>query len=394
MKPTILFPQKFDLREPDSPLGTRPKSVESAVAWGTRFETCWAGQEFWRLNRDAYAAMRRHHPDMTMYGYYVSCSTRAPGESGKANYGFLDWSTVMVDHPEWFLRRDAALPPAAMNTILYELGDEHQRVFVDVANPECQDFIVSEAIDWVEGRTHKPPLTDPGMAFDGAAIDNAVFGDRMVRLADRAGHENWQYAGRVEVWNRGMYELLKKLQAALASLGKHVVANHNLNLDYDVDSRGSPLWDHVIQSVRGGGLMSERPLGPQGACYHGDAWLRAMAWHEKLTGEHKLIDWWVCNPANHEEFLYVYCSWLLAYVPGKSLWYAGWAKDDKNHPDTSPWYPEYDLCLGKPMGARTQRGVCFGRLFRGAAVIVNPTKWLTHDRVAGPMPPMSGRIIQ
>ncbi len=105
--------------------------------------------------------------------------------------------------------------------------------------------------------------------------------------------------------------------------------------------------------------------------YGGVQWDAMMARH-KGNLDAGLIDWWVCYPLTHDQFLYAYCSFLLTMQPGKSFFYA-----DAN-PNAPTWFPEYDIAIGNPVGKRFQKvdhllSPAWLRYFEEGVAVVNPT---------------------
>lgn len=373
----MLFPRERDMRALSDKCPLHPPLVESRLS---RLDAIWASQLLANRmtgNPEAYESLCKWHPGTRRGGYFPLTNTR------EEDYGFVNWDTV-VANPTWFLPYDRSKPGSIENRRVYNATDKHPRYYLNVRIPECREFIVSEAFNWAMGEAHRPPLTQPGRSPHFLAGDNVCIGQ--ARMADIVGEEH------VAEWDNAMYRLLAELKAALNSVGKKLIVNHKLPLDTATfrGNRLSGAWRDLTESVDG--VMSEDPLGGPGE------WLQHMCAHTMIAAG-GTIDWWTCYPATHDgadgnrEFLYHYCSYLLTYKPGLSLFSANWPLGEDSPPITR-WNGAYDLCLGEPTEALGYLGLCAARAFQNGLVVVNPTAWPVEQRPVGHMPPRSGSIMQ
>jgi hypothetical protein len=67
---------------------------------------------------------------------------------------------------------------------------------------------------------------------------------------------------------------------------------------------------------------------------------------------------------SYQDFMYTYCSWLLAYKKGQSYYHA--SRDVMGYANpVVPWYDKYDLTIGQPAGGRYRLKECWAREYAG-----------------------------
>ena len=339
-----------------------------------RYDAIWAGILVARNNRQAWTLLRTQHPDILAL-YYMSSETTRPND-----YGWYDYQYIENVHPEWFLIRDARpesrqSPLDPNNRIrwsnLRSSGSNYNRYWVDVANPEFQDWAIELLMKRVSGSEQHVTHPYSGLALDNVSIDS----DHMKRITQRNPH--WTYAGRLDDWNRGFCQYLRKVRAALHERDMVLAINHSL--DYG-STRNDAYWDELYTCADL--IMTENALrSAKTITYTDKEWELSLEHHDRIIA-HDLVDWWVCYPDDHAKFLYEYCSWLLIKKPGHSLFYASRGSMKWRYP-VPAWYEEYDLDLGPAQEPREKRAGLWWRRYANGLVVVNPGK----QSVTADLPP-------
>lgn len=368
------FPKRLEIMGRDSfSRRSPPLPAETALANLIRYDAIWAGQLIANNNSAAWTQLRERHPDILALYYMSSDTTR------KLDAGFFDYGYIEREHPEWFLKRDgktSALelkrePDRRIRWVTDpEAGANYDRFYLDVTNPAFQDWAVQQVLERVSGACDRVRPSYNGLAFD-----NVHIGSRRMKSITRR-HSAWQFAGRLDSWNRGYFAYLGKVRRALNERGLKLAVNHTLNYGSTQDAS---CWDELLQCADI--IMTEQSLRYGSSPYYsGRQWDLSMERHERILAK-GLVDWWVCYPETHEGFLYEYCSWLLVRKPGQSLFFATRGNRSWSNPET-PWYAEYELPIGEPLGPRVEHDGLWWRAYQQGLVAVNPSIRTIHVSLA------------
>jgi len=383
-----------DAFSPDLPALPAPDAIKNL----SRYDAIWAANFLPLYNRPAWNFLRSTRPEILTLWYASADATQTPDD-----FGWFDYDYIERNHPEWFIVKEKGADPRNPDnrvrwSIHTTIPTDHNRFYVNVANPEFQRWAAEWILNRVSGKRDdnapKPFRSDPlEFPFHGFAADYVNIGDSQLEIISRH-HPNWQYAGRFADWNSGFCQYLATVKEKLNEKDLILVANHNLQYGSDVDAKW---WDCLYRSVDG--LVSEQPMSWMDRPYTQGAFAASLTWHEQ-TLQHGLIDWWVVYPpaddtAERRIFLYYYCSWLLVKQPGRSFFYATRGNPDWSNPGT-PWYEEYDLPIGAPKSRRYQQGECWMREYENATIVVNPTQTpqsILVNKVMVELSATEGRIV-
>jgi hypothetical protein len=285
--------------------------------------------------------------------FYMTCLLSK--KTGMQSY--LDHEWIEQNHPEWFLYTDSTNKERIYSP-------EWKSNFLDVGNPEFQDYAVAEFVKRSAG-------------YAGIGADTVML--RTFADARTKQYPNWKYAKGG--WNQGYYALLRKLKAALNRQGKILIANHTLYYVNDTDTD----WPDLMASVNG--LMSEEAVlkWSKATLIHTDRfggaeWECSMRRHETILTA-GLYDFWEINllgrvteDIEYQNFLYSYCSFLLIREArslfGVRKFYGG--------KELEVDYPELTAPIGNPISKRIKTGHMSYRDYEFGSVWVN-----TKDLTAG-----------
>lgn len=285
--------------------------------------------------------------------FYVTCLLSK--KTGMQSY--LDHNWIEQNYPEWFLYTDESNKERMFSA-------DWQSNYLDVGNPEFQDYAVAEFIK-------------RSSDYAGIAADTVML--RTFAEARTRQYPNWKYAKGG--WNQGYYALLRKLKAALNRQGKVLIANHTLYYVNDTDTD----WPDLMASVDG--LMSEEAILKWSKTtsihtdrFGGAEWECSMKRHETILTA-GLYDFWEINllgrvpeEIEHQNFLYSYCSFLLTRE-AKSLFGIRKVEGGK---EVEANYPELTSPIGNPVGKRVSGSIEHRRQYEFGYVWVN-----TKDLTAG-----------
>ncbi len=388
----------------------------------SRYDAVWQSQDIVWNNRPAWNLLRTKAPEKVVLRYVCALSSRP-----KASYkDVFDYEYINSRHPEWFLLQDTKDPGRSDprnpdNRIRWDPGNRnsssYDRFYLDICNPEFQDWAVQQILQYVSGKggeTNYITRRVSGLDYPyaGIAFDNVVF--RRIRVRFNKPYPNWKYVNDIEGWKKGVLNYLGKVHKVLAANGYLLVVNFSFY--WELTREESDLYD-LMDTVDG--IMHEWAIGygTDGAGrvnrhWGGETWLRYIDRHEAVL-KRGLIDWWSCYSSidpnlGREQFMYVYCSFLLVKRPGYSLFYASSDKGLHRN-DKMPWYDEYDLPMGEPISQRYLKDGCWFRNYTNAIIVVNPTEvsrkiavdrskqWLDWSLKEAfselTLPPKSGRIL-
>lgn len=355
--------------------------IPAADAWRnlSRFDAFWSANYIGYWNPAVHAQLRMDRPACLECRYVSGITTK----SGTAS--FLPRDAV---RPEWLLQRDHNRPAGPDNAI--EWPGEPDRVFLNVADGRCAAWAADHLVRLASGE-----IEGTWPSHSGLAIDNAWMGqhgtDRFATLAP-----DWQYAGREEAWDQAVLSYLSRIvQLAHRRSIKVIVNNH---LEYGPGGDAA-LWRFLLDACRDG-LLTERAITFDKQEYSEEVWRSALDRHDEVA--ERGIDWWWVDPwrpkraavpdhwrndpvfwqqrEHDRDFLFHLCSWLLTYVPGRSLWYANRyraqveaASDEEWYKWPDPWWYTYHVPIGDPLGARYHDGRQWHRNFTGGIVSVDPS---------------------
>ncbi len=340
-------------------------SVEQDVANMSKYCAFWCAQSIVSRQPEVWKILHEQYPDK-LYMHYVTPLMARPD----APSSYLDYEYIQREHPDWFLLIDEAnaAPGDYRNPekrIRYIPDDPPGSVwydcfFLDVGNAEFQDWAVEQFMSLL-AQTHP--------AFSGMMTDNILL-DVWVAWKTKL-YPNWKYAGKYAEWNQGYFAYLKKLHTKLRERGYILVLNHTT--DYG-SGKQEAVWTNILKIADG--YTDEQALGPPLSLWGGEQWEWSLRHHETII-EKGLYDWWIFTPPvgdsekAYQEFLYVYSSFLLVKNEKWSLF--GVMGGDVNGSYVAPWYREYTLPVGEPVGPRYQREGCWWRDYQYAQIVVNPT---------------------
>lgn len=298
----------------------------------SRYGAFWSAQTIEARQPEVF---RRLGADGKLLFYYVTPLLARHG----APSSYLDYAYIEAKHPEWFL-----LQSPGGERIRYAPNDPpgslwHDCFFLDVGNPEFQRWAIGSFVQLL--------AKHPG--YCGLLCDNGLF-DVWANGKTKA-YPSWKYADGG--WDAAYFGYLSRLHEALSAYGYLMVVNQTA--DYGSDDAA---WSGVMRIADG--LADEQALGPPWPLWSGDRWETSLRQHEAILAAGQ-IDWWVPQPSDADEFLYIYASFLLVRDSGS---YFGCVNQS--------WYPEYAFDLGRPCDVRHRRDWTWYREFENAWVFVNP----------------------
>lgn len=349
-------------------------ATQQAVANIALYRAVWAGQLVAYHHPQAWQVLRADHQETLMFHTVSGATTRSVDE----NPNYFDYDYIHNNHPEWFLLRDVEDPGASdptkpENRIRWEHEDStdpnYYRYFVDVGNPEFRAWAVARLLEKVSGAQSG---ISPG--FDGIGLDNVTMGIRGEKFfAQRA--PNWKYAGNPADWTDAYLTYLNEIKTALNAAGYLLLVNHTLDYS-DIYREPEENWQRLVNSVNA--VMTEQ-LWHRGEAddrwiWQGEDWEAIIARHEMIQ-DAGLLSWTVTYPVEEAgvgywEHQYAYCSWLMRYEPGLSVFFSSRGDPSYANPEIS-WYNDYTLPIGTPTSVRYKRGACWVRDFENARVYVN-----------------------
>jgi hypothetical protein len=358
--------------------------LSAAVNNLNQYEAFWYAQRIANLHPQAWATLRSKYPGKLAL-HYVTPFSVVPNPSDSSKMLYLDYDYIQQYHPEWFLLKDEnnassadyGNPDKRMRWNPNDPADNnYERFFLDVGNSAFQSWAVEELLkklDPVSGISTR-------VRYSGIAADNVLL--TVWANAKTALYPNWKYAASASRWNQAYFSYLRRLHDALKQRGYLLIANATLDYSSNSDSTD---WQNLMAVVDG--LMNENALAMSststvwGNDMFGkdayDFWDYSLLRHEKIV-ENGLYDWWVFIPHKDDigsdeelkKFLYIYCSFLLVKDVDRSFF---GAVREKNGTHILPWYEEYALPLGGPVGLRYQRNGCWLRDYQHGKVVVNPS---------------------
>ncbi|MHB9070736.1 MAG: putative glycoside hydrolase [Sedimentisphaerales bacterium] len=361
---SVIFPPKKLLMASDS-WQSAPLKPEIVAKEFDLYDAIWCAQLIAEHNVESWNYLRKNNNVLSLY-YTVGNTIRVIND-----FTFLDYNYINKNHPEWFLLKDYTYPHLTSEVNRKRYREEpsdvyYNRFYLDVGNEAFQNWAAEQYLQMVKGAKYRTLYE-----FDGVAMDAAFVGHRLFYGFNQA-YPKWKYKNNVNLWNDAYFKYFLIVKKKLNVNGKILVVNHTLDYGTKVDDL---YWLKMYDAVDG--CMSEQPLRYKYGTplYTGDKWEQAIIYHEKLI-DRKLIDWWTCYPEGngdkyYNEFLYMYCSWLLTKEPGLSYYYA-----DPEKVDGKPVverFKEYDLPVGSPIIKRYLKGSCWLRDYENAKIVVNPT---------------------
>ena len=340
------------------------KSVERNVG---RYDAIWTSELIAQCNRPAWEYLRRYRRDVKMFYNISGDTSRRTTESS-----YFDYDYINTYHPEWFLLADTReaspkdfLDPNKRIRVNYTdpTSSYYNRFYIDVGNEAFQRWAAKRLLARVSGEYDKSAFS-----HDGLLMDNVHIGSRrMQQITQR--HPHWKYANDMDGWTMAFLAYLKIVKAELNRHGFILVVNHSMDYSSDLDQR---YWKELYGCVDG--ILTEQSLRRGSLPYYtDDKWEASIKRHEGILRE-GLIDWWFCYPSEsglraYDEFLYSYCSWLLCKQPERSFYHAKKGSHSYGNPEV-PWYEEYDLPIGEPVGDRYPLGKCRARKYRNALMLL------------------------
>jgi hypothetical protein len=333
-----------------------------------KYDAFWTTAKFAELYPQAWRTLRTEYPDKLAMHYVTPFTVRAGG--GASN---LDIDYIERYHPEWFLLKDDnnataqdyRNPDKRMRWNPDDPMDyNYDRFFLDVGNPSFQDW----AVDQFVKRLDPVSGINARIRYSGIVADNVLL---TVWVNSKTEiYPNWKYAGGESQWNQSYFTFLGKLHTAMQRDGYLLIVNHTT--DYSSNRDGSE-WQDLMNIVDG--MADENALLSSSGLFGGEMWEWSLTHHEEIL-EKGLYDWWIFTPdtergdTEFQQFLYVYGSFLLVRDDTYSLFGTIRRKDGV---DLNPWYEEYNIPLGDPMGRRYPWQGCWMRDFQYGKVVVNPS---------------------
>jgi len=355
-----------------------PLPVDRALEELLKYDAFWCAQTIAKYQPGVWKMLRERYPDRISLFYVTPFTVRPDGTEA-----YLDYEYIQRNHPEWFLLTDRRFESAGDynepdKRIRWNPDDPrniyYNRFFLDVGNADFQDWAVSQFLR----RINPSKGIHPGVRYSGITADNVLLTAWHKKITKR--HPGWKYARSASEWNQAYFSYLKKIYNAFKQQGYLLFVNHTT--DYSSDRDGNE-WQDLMAVVDG--MVDENALGyAKSQVMTDQRWQWSIKHHEQILSQ-GLYDWWICIPAKddsrkaYEQFLYMYCSFLLTKKPGKSFFSSSRDVDGKL---TVPWYKEYDLPLGKPLGPRYIKQDCWWRDYENAKIVVNPSqqeKGITMD---------------
>jgi hypothetical protein len=334
-----------------------------------KYQAFWSAAKIAELHPEAWRTLRTKYPERMALHYIAPFFVRPDTKLGS----YLDYNYVERYHPEWFLLKDDT------NACIDDYRNPSKRMrrsenpqdwyytcfYLDVGNPDFQDWAVEEFVSRL----------DPVVGVSTRVRYSGIAADMVMLTTFQNGRNkacpNWKYASGG--WNQAYFSYLKKLHDTLKAKGYVLIVNQTL--DYSSNRDGSD-WQDLMNIVDG--MMDEEALMSSGTgkLWGGSMWEASLNRHEEILGR-GLYDWWECNFHNYTDpqleyhhFLYTYCSFLLIRDEQYSLF---GVHRRKNGEDLDPWYEEYTLPLGNPLGARYQKEGCWLRDYQYGKIVVNPS---------------------
>jgi hypothetical protein len=361
------FMKKRELMQGDS-WKSNPLPPSQVLINLSKYDAIWCSQLIPWYNRRAWITLRSDTIHTIMLRTFSGNNTNP-----KENNGFV-FDYISKNHPEWLLLKntknpDMADPNDPENRIRWDpinkSSNHYNRYFFDVGNKDLQkwmaDYIVSRIASGIEDSA--------GYAYDGIGMDNVLLDVWVKNITKR--HPHWKYANQPDLWVQAYLDYIQTIHSALSAAGFKLVVNQTL----DYSSQKNLRWWQTLEN-RTDGLMDENAMSVP--YFHDERWLSSMKHHERIQKK-GLIDWWLVYPSEkrvraYEDFLFSYCSWLVAKNSDKSFFYS--SKDIMGYKNPEvPWYREYEINLGQPLSWRYRMGFCWLRDYSNAAkVIVNPTR--------------------
>jgi hypothetical protein len=345
-----------------------------AAAELSKYDAIWDSALIKMYDVNLWNTLRSDYPNTLCLFYIGSDSTHV----SSASDAYFDYNYINEQHPEWFILRDAVTPASSdpaitSNRMMWAAGDDigdpnsdYYRYYLDICNPEFQDWAAEELLRLVQ------IPDDRFKPYDGIALDNVNIGYYRTHILTNA-YPLWTYAGLEDTWNNGFIEYLRKIKVKLNKNGLKVAGNWNLWYHTGID--GESLWNKAIQSMDI--LATERQLINESSdiIHSGTLWENCLAREDIINNTNK-PHWWIVYPdtgANQQkQFMYFYCSWLMV-KSDNSLFWAAENVEGVDSPE-KPWYPEYEYDLGYPLGARYEISSLWLREYTNAWVAVNPTE--------------------
>jgi len=363
----FLFPNELNYNGRRLPLATAMENL-------LKYQAFWAAGRIAELHPEAWRTLRSEHPDRLALHYITPVMVR----SDTTMAGYLNYDYVNQHHPEWFLLKDAQNassadyrnPSKRMRRSEDSKNLYYNSFYLDIGNPNFQDWAVEEFV----GKLDPVVGVNTRVRYSGIAADMVML--RTFQEGRTALHPNWKYAAGG--WISAYFSYLGKLHDALKAKGYVLIANHTL---YYVNTMDDAYWVELMDIVDG--LMSEEAVlkwSPQTLMhtdrFGGTEWECSIQRHEAILNQ-GLYDWWQCNfidysdpEHEYQNFLYSYCSYLLIRNDQLSLF---GVHRQKKGVDLDPWYEEYTLPLGNPLGARYQQDSCWLRDYQHGKIVVNPS---------------------
>jgi hypothetical protein len=332
-----------------------------------KYDAFWYAQLIAREHPQAWRTLRSQYPEKLAMHYFT------PLQIGPKDVSFLDYEYVNQYHPEWILLKDEKnasfqdyrRPEKRMRWNPDNPEDFYYNCFfLDIGNEDFQRWAVDQFIDKLD-----PISGDTArIRYSGIVADNVLL--TVWHTLKTKQYPNWKYAASASLWNHAYFSYLKKLHDALKKKGYILIVNHTT--DYSSNRDGDD-WQTLMNIVDG--MADEEALGAPLTVWGGDKWEWSIRHHEE-TLDKGLYDWWIFIPdtsdpnKEYQQFLYIYCSFLLTKKQGLSLFGTVRRKDGV---ELNPWNVEYTLPLGNPLGERYQQDGCWFRDYQYGKIVVNPS---------------------
>lgn len=339
--------------------------LSEAIQNLSKYDAFWYAQAIADNHSLAWRYWRENYPERLAL-LYVSPFTVAVN----SHWSGLDLDYIEKNHPEWFLLQNQASTEYKNPDARIRWDPRHpktynyNRFFLDIGNPEFRRWAVNEFINKLE----KTKQSGSG-GYSGLAVDNVLLDD-WVQLQTKR-YPNWKYAGKTEQWTEYFLQYLEELQKALKSQGYLLIANHTAdyssNAERNVFQKLMEVSDGLVDE---GCLMSS-----EGRLWDGTQWEWSLKNHEEIL-KRGIYDWWIFIPTTEnpelekDQFYYTFCSFLLIKDEQFSLFGTIRRQDGRT---LDPWYEEYNLPLGSPVGPRYLKDGCWVRTYTNGTVVVNPT---------------------
>jgi len=367
---SAIFPKRLEIMTGNS-WSSKPIGIQTIIKTLGRYDAIWGAHLISEHNRPAWRYLRRNRPDQIMLYYCHSNTTKGGNETP-----YFDYEYISRNFPEVFLLKDTrgATPDdyrdynKRIRWTNNSKSGYYNRFYIDVANTDFQDWAVGQIIEMVSGKRQ-----GLSYSYDGLAFDNVNLGRRRWSALSHQ-YPNWKYAGKLQQWNNGFLTFLKKIRKELNKHSLKLVANHSMYYGTDTDKA---CWEEYLDCVDG--IFTERALrrkAASGQYYTGEKWQESIRKHEQGL-QKGLMSWWMCYPSAGQrgqmEFMYSYCTWLLIKKTGLSFFNSTTKGKYSYYKLEIPWFQEYELPIGEPVGNRYQLGKCHARDYQGGLILVNPT---------------------